>query len=258
MSNNRVTRLFMAVMVAGALVGCGSKEVQTVGENKATVEASAVEATVEENAVDAAASTEESIVEETVVEEVEPQTKEMKVLAGWVRKEDGKYTDVMSYIYDENGEPVKVIYNNYTLPELEEILSKDDLSAEDFMNFGEKYTYEYMLPTKSENGRLLEGDWYYADGTSENDHVVYTYNDAGSVLTRDEYGADWETHGEYTYSKNGYRIKESFTDTDGTHYETDASEIKSKVDEDGTLIYVSGASGIEVTYYYTTIEVPVQ
>ena len=79
MSNNRVTRLFMAVMVAGALVGCGSKEV-------AQETTPVVEATVEENAVDAAASTEESIVEETVVEEVEPQTKEMKVLAGWVRK----------------------------------------------------------------------------------------------------------------------------------------------------------------------------
>ena len=68
MSNNRVTRLFMAVMVAGALVGCGSKEVETVGGNGTTVEASAVEATVEENVVDAAASIEESVAAEATEE----------------------------------------------------------------------------------------------------------------------------------------------------------------------------------------------
>ncbi len=79
MKKNLVALMVTVVMVAGALVGCGSKEVQTVGGNGTTTEASAVETTVEENAVDAAASTEESIVEETVVEEVEPQTKEYKV-----------------------------------------------------------------------------------------------------------------------------------------------------------------------------------
>ena len=257
MSNNRVTRLFMAVMVAGALVGCGSKEVTQ--ETTPVAEASVAEATVEENAVDATASTEESIVEETVVEEVEPQTKEMKVLAGYVQKVDGKYTDVMSYIYDENGEVVKAVINNYTLPELEEILSKDDLSAEDFMNFGEKYIYEYILPTKSENGRILEGQWYLADGTDENDRVVYTYNDAGSQLTKDEYGTDWETHIVFTYDENGYRIGEDSIEEDGNEYIFPAEIIGSEVDEDGTMIYANYNDGeAEVTYYYTTIEVPVQ
>ena len=69
MKKNLVAMMVTVVMVAGALVGCGSKEVQTVGEN---------EATVEENAVDTAASTEESIaaeaseeasIEENAVEE---------------------------------------------------------------------------------------------------------------------------------------------------------------------------------------------
>ena len=251
MSNNRVTRLFMAVMVAGALVGCGSKEV-------AQETTPVVEATVEENAVDAAASTEESIVEETVVEEVEPQTKEMKVLAGWVRKVNDEYTDIFSYNYDENGEVVRAISNSCENEELLEILSKKDLSAEDFMNFGEKYVEEYCVVTKSENGRLIEGDWYSADGTNENDHVVYTYNDAGSKLTADEYGADWEGHEVYTYDASGYLIGEHDVDVNGTNYEVDASEINSGIDEDGTLIYVSYASGSEITFYYTTIEVPVQ
>ena len=65
MSNNRVTRLFMAVMVAGALVGCGSKE---VAQETTPVAEATVEATVEENAVDAAASTEESIAAEATEE----------------------------------------------------------------------------------------------------------------------------------------------------------------------------------------------
>ena len=255
MKKNLVAMMVTVVMVAGALVGCGSKEVAQ--ETTPVVEAT-VEATVEENAVDAAASTEGSIVEETVVEEVEPQTETRKVLAGSVRKVNGEYADVYSYIYDENGEVVKAIFNNYTLPELTAILDSEDLSAEDFMDFGEKYVYEYAEVTKSENGRLLEGQWYSADGTDLNDRVVYTYNDAGSELTKDEYGADWETHVEYTYDENGYRIKDLLNSTDGTSNETDASEINSEVDEDGTLIYITYASGAEVTFYYTTIEVPVQ
>ncbi len=76
MKKNLVAMMVTVVMVAGALVGCGSKEVETVGGNGTTVEASAVEATVEENVVDAAASTEESVVEETVVEEVEKTAEE--------------------------------------------------------------------------------------------------------------------------------------------------------------------------------------
>lgn len=256
MKKNLVAMMVTVVMVAGALVGCGSKEVAQ--ETTPAVEASVAEATVEENAVDAAASTEESIVEETVVEEAEPQTETRKVLAGSIRKVNGEYTDVMSYIYNENGEVVKAIFNDYDLPELAAILESEDLSAEDFMNFGEKYTYEYCVVTKSENGRLLEGQWYSADDTDLNDHVLYTYNDAGSELTRDEYGVDWETHVEYTYDENGYRTKESCTSTGSTPYEIDASEINSGVDEDGTLIYATYASGAEITWYYTTIEVPVQ
>ncbi|MBQ9305663.1 hypothetical protein [Butyrivibrio sp.] len=252
MSNNRVTRLFMAVMVAGALVGCGSKEV-------AQETTPVVEATVEENAVDAAASTEESVVNETVVEEVEPQSETRKVLAGWVRKVNGEYTDVYSYIYDENGELIKVIFNNYTLPELVAILESEDLSAEDFMNFGEKYTYEYVEVTKSENGRMLEGQWYSADGTDLNDRVVYTYNDAGSELTKDEYVDDWETHVVYTYDENGYRTSEDVVDADGTTYGYTAESIVSEVDEDGTMTYANYNNDEAVlTYYYTTIEVPVQ
>lgn len=256
MKKNLVAMMVTVVMVAGALVGCGSKEVAQ--ETTPVVEAT-VEATVEENAVDATASTEESVVEETVVEEVEPQTETRKVLAGSVRKINGEYRDVYSYIYDENGEVVKAIWNGYDLPELVAILESEDLSAEDFMNFDEKYVYEYIEVTKSENGRLLEGDWYLADGTNENNRVVYTYNDAGSQLTKDEYGADWENHIEYTYSENGYRTSEKEVDKDGTLiYRIDTPEIESKVDEDGTLIYVSYTSGAEVTFYYTTIEVPVQ
>ena len=202
MKNIHVRRILMTVMVTGALVGCGSQDTNTTtqdvtvsettteyGTDNASVEETTGAATVEESV--------ESATEETVVEEVEPQTETRKVLAGSIRKVDGEYTDVMSYIYDENGEVVKAIYNSYEDEELAEILSKEDLSAEDFMNFGEKYVEEYIVVTKSENGRLLECDWYYADGTSENDHVVYTYNEAGSELTKDEYGADWETHGVY-------------------------------------------------------------
>ncbi|MBR1643307.1 MAG: hypothetical protein IJ683_13375 [Butyrivibrio sp.] len=252
MKKNLVALMVTVVMVAGALVGCGSKEV-------AQETTPVVEATVEENAVDAAASTEESVVEETVVEEVEPQTETRKVLAGSVRKVDGEFTDVMSYIYDENGEVEKVIFNNYTLPELAAILESEDLSAEDFMNFGEKYTYEYCIATKSENGRLLEGQWYSADGTDLNDRVVYTYNDAGSELTKDEYVDDWETHVVYTYDENGYRTSEDVVKEDGTTYGYTAEDIVSESDEDGTITYLNyNNDEAIVTYYYTTIEVPVQ
>ena len=257
MKNIHVRRILMTVMVAGALVGCGSKEVAQ--ETTPVAEASVAEATVEENAVDAAASTEESVVEETVVEEVEPQTKEMKVLAGWVKKVDGKYTDVDSIIYDEFGNPVKLIYNDYTNEELKSVLMSGELSADDFMSFGEKYVYEYAEVTKSENGMILEMDWYAADGTSENDHAVYTYNDAGSKLTKDEYGADWETHVKYTYDENGYCTGEDAIEEDGKEYIFPAEIIGSEVDEDGTMIYANYNDGeVEVTYYYTTIEVPVQ
>ena len=156
MKKNLVAMMVTVVMVAGALVGCGSKE---VAQETAPVVEATVEATVDENAVDAAASTEESIVEETVVEEVEPQTKEMKVLAGYVRVKDGSLTDVNSIIYDEFGSPVKLIYNDYTNEELQSVLMSGELSASDFMNFGEKYVYEYAEVTKSENGRILGMDW---------------------------------------------------------------------------------------------------
>ncbi|AOZ95799.1 hypothetical protein [Butyrivibrio hungatei] len=256
MKKNLVAMMVTVVMVAGALVGCGSKEVAQ--ETTPVAEASVAEATVEENAVDAAASTEESIVEETVVEKVEPQTKEMKVLAGSTRKVNGSYTDIYSYIYDENGEVVKAVWSDPKDEEVAEILSKEVLSVEDFTNFSEKYTVDYMLPTKTENGRILEGQWYAADGTDENDRVVYTYNDAGSELTKDEYGTDWETHVVYTYDENGYRISEETVDVDGATYNVDAEDIVSGIDEDGTMIYVTYSNGAEVTFYYTTIEVAVQ
>lgn len=256
MKKNLVAMMVTVVMVAGALVGCGSKEVAQ--ETTPVVEAS-VEATVEENAVDAAASTEESVVEETVVEEVEPQTKEMKVLAGSTRKVNGSYTDIYSYIYDENGEVVKAVWSDPKDEEVAEILSKEVLSVEDFTNFSEKYTVDYMLPTKTENGRILEGQWYSADGTDENDRVVYTYNDAGSELTKDEYGTDWETHVVHTYDENGYLTGEDVIAEDGKEYIVPAEVIGSEVDEDDTMIYANYNNGeSEVTYYYTTIEVPVQ
>ena len=254
---NLVAMMVTVVMVAGALVGCGSKEVTQ--ETTPVAEATVAEATAVENAVDAAASTEESIVEETVVEEVEPQTKEMKVLAGYIRKENGEYTDVDSIIYDEFGNPVKLIYNDFRNEELQNVLMSGKLSANDFMSFGEKYVYEYAEVTKSENGMILEMDWYAADGTSENDHAVYTYNDAGSHLTKDEYGTDWETHVKFTYDENGYRIGEDAIEQDGKEYIIPTEVIGSEVDEDGTMIYTNYNDGeAEVTYYYTTIEVPVQ
>ena len=255
MSNNRVTRLFMAVMVAGALVGCGSEEVAQ--ETTPVAEASVAEATVEENAVDAAASTEESVVEENVVEEVEPQTETRKVLAGYVRVKDGVLTDADSIIYDEFGNPVKLIYNDYTNEELKSVLMSGELSASDFMNFGEKYVSEYAEVTKSEDGMILEMDWYTADGTNENDHVTYTHNEFGSDLTED----NATCHIEYTYDESGKLVGEHGVYTDGTEYSITSDNITSEVDEDGTVTYKSAAGSlatVEYYYYYTTIEVPVQ
>lgn len=66
MKKNLVAMMVTVVMVAGALIGCGSKEVAQ--ETTPVAEASVAEATVEENAVDAAASTEESIAAEATEE----------------------------------------------------------------------------------------------------------------------------------------------------------------------------------------------
>lgn len=255
MSNNRVTRLFMAVMVAGALVGCGSKEVQTVGGNGTTTEASAVEATVEENAVDAAASTEESVVEETVVEEVEPQTKEMKVLAGYIKVSNDVVEYADSIIYDEFGNPVKLISNDLENEEFQSILLSEELSASDFMNLDEKYVYEYAEVTKSENGRILEMDWYAADGTNENAHWEYTYNEFGSVLTE----VNPTCSIEYTYDESGYPVGLHEVYVDGDESTTAEDGITSELDEDRTVIHEAySRTGVEYYYYYTTIEVPVQ
>ena len=253
MKKNLVAMMVTVVMVAGALVGCGSKEVAQ--ETTPVVEAT-VEATVEENAVDAAASTEESVVEETVVEEVEPQTKEMKVLIGRILLRDGVFNGVYTYIYDEFGNPVKVIYNDYTNEECDSILTSENFSPEDLMNFGEKYVYEYADVTKSENGRILECDWYSADGTSMNNHAVYTYNELGSILTKDEAGG----HEEFTYDENNFVTSVHYVNADGTVVDTVADQITSATDEDGTLVHVSYATEhpSEVFYFYTTIEVTVQ
>jgi len=248
---NLVAMMVTVVMVAGALVGCGSNEVAQ--ETTPVAEASVAEATVEENAVDAAASTEESIVEETVVEEVEPQTKEMKVLAGYVRVKDGALTDVDSIIYDEFGNPVKLIYNDFTNEELQSVLLSGELSANDFMSFGEKYVYEYAEVTKSENGRILEMDWHLADGTTP--HTVYTYNEFGSILTDTNPNCSTE----FMYDESGYLVGEHSVYVDGSENTPTPDEISSEVDEDGTITYKAySKTGVEFYYYYTTIEVPVQ
>ncbi|MBP3260947.1 hypothetical protein [Pseudobutyrivibrio sp.] len=62
MKKNLVAMMVTVVMVAGALVGCGSKEVQTVGGEGTIAEASAVETTTEYG-------TENTSVEEATVEE---------------------------------------------------------------------------------------------------------------------------------------------------------------------------------------------
>jgi YD repeat-containing protein len=201
--------------------------------------------------VDAAAST-----EETVVEEVEPQTKEMKVLAGYFRVKDGAIDNVSSIIYDEFGNPVKLIFNDCSNEGLQSMFS-DDLSADDFMSLGEKYVAEYAEVTKSENGMILEMDWYTADGTNENDHTVYTHNEFGSDLTED----NATCHIEYTYDESGKLIGEHGVYTDGTEYNITSDNITSEVDEDGIITFKSAAgplATIEYYYYYTTIEVPVQ
>lgn len=252
MRKNLVAMMVTVVMVAGALVGCGSKEVAQ--ETTPVAEASAVEATVEENAVDATASTEESVVEETVVEEVEPQTKEMKILAGYLTVKDGAISCVISVTYDEFGNPVKFISNDFTNVELQDILMSGKLSANDFMNFDEKYMCEYAEVTKSENGRILGMDWYAADGTNENAHWEYTYNEFGSVLTEVNPACTIE----HTYDESGYLVGLHEVYTDGDEYTTTADEITSETDEDRTVIHTAYTTGVEYYYYYTTIEVPVQ
>ena len=253
MKKNLVAMMVTVVMVAGALVGCGSKEVAQ--ETTPVVEAT-VEASVEENAVDAAASTEGSVVEETVVEELEPQVEKRKVLAGYIRL-DASTQDVRVYsnIYDEFGNPVKRIRNDNANEEFQNIIMSEELSASDFMNFGEKYVYEYAEVAKSENGMILEMDWYEADGTNSNAHFSYTYNEFGSELT--EVGP--EVSIEYTFDENGYLVGEHDVNVNGNEYTTTADEITSEVDEDGTIIYKAYSNtGVEYYYYYTTIEVPVQ
>lgn len=122
MKKNLVALMVTVVMVAGALVGCGSKEVQTVGGNGTTTEASAVETTteygtdnasVEEVAVEA--TTEETVeepaeaaTEEASVEEVEKTAEEQLAEATVERtfriyntycSADGRYT---AYLYENN------------------------------------------------------------------------------------------------------------------------------------------------------------
>jgi hypothetical protein len=72
MKKNLVALMVTVVMVAGALVGCGSKEVQTVGGNGTTVEASAEETTTEETVEESA----EAATEEVSVEEIEKTAEE--------------------------------------------------------------------------------------------------------------------------------------------------------------------------------------
>ena len=130
-----------------------------------------------------------------------------------------------------------------------------ELSASDFMNFGEKYVSEYAEVTKSEDGMILEMDWYTADGTNENDHVTYTHNEFGSDLTED----NATCHIEYTYDESGYLIGEHGVYADGSEYTYSGDEISSEIDEDGTITYISNSNtGVEYYYYYTTIEVAVQ
>ncbi len=252
---NLVAMMVTVVMVAGALVGCGSKEVPTVGGNGTTTEASAVEATVEENAVDAAASTEESIVEETVVEEVEPQTKEMKVLAGYIRLKDGAVTEIMSYMYDESGNPVKVVSNDIMNDDCFNTVISENFKAEDLLTFGDKYAYDYAEVTKSENGKVLECDWYSADGTDKNEHSSYTYNEFGSEATRDSN----EYHAVFTYDESGNMISVHEVDEDGNEFDTTSDNIECEVDSDGSIHYLAYTkNNVEYYYFYATIEVSVQ
>ena len=248
MKKNLVTMMVTVVMAAGALVGCGSKE---VAQETTPVVESAVEASTEEEVVEEA--TEEVSVEEEVVEEV-PQTKQMKVLAGWIRFDSENLLDVYSYQYDEYGNPVKVVWNDLSNADMIAELTAEDASANTFLNFGDKYIAEYAEVTKSENGRVLECNWYSADGTSTGITAVYTYNEFGSELTKDEDG----NHSEYTYDENGYRTSEYTVNADGSIRDDKASDIESEVDEDGTMIHVKYSSSTEIYLYYTTIEVLVE
>ena len=248
MKKNLVTMMVTIVMVAGALVGCGSKEVAQ--ETTPVVEAT-VEASVEEDVVEEA--TEEVSVEEEVVEEV-PQTKQMKVLTGWIRLGSDGLHDVYSYQYDEYGNPVKVVWNDLSNADMLAELTAEDSSADTFLTFGDKYIVEYADVVKSENGKVLECNWNSADGTPTGITAVYTYNKFGSELTKDEDG----NHTEYTYDENGYRTSEYTTYADGRINDDKANNIVSDVDEDGTMTHVKYSSGSETYLYYTTIEVLVE
>lgn len=81
MKKNLVALMVTVVMVAGALVGCGSKEVQTVGGNGTTTEASAVETTTEYGTDNASVEevAVEATTEETVEESAEAATEEISV-----------------------------------------------------------------------------------------------------------------------------------------------------------------------------------
>lgn len=81
MKKNLVALMVTVVMVAGALVGCGSKEVQTVGGNGTTTEASAVETTTEYGTDNASVEEVaiEATTEETVEESAEATTEEVSV-----------------------------------------------------------------------------------------------------------------------------------------------------------------------------------
>lgn len=81
MKKNLVALMVTVVMVAGALVGCGSKEVQTVGGNGTTTEASAVETTTEYGTDNASVEevAVEATTEETAEESVEAATEEVSV-----------------------------------------------------------------------------------------------------------------------------------------------------------------------------------
>ena len=81
MKKNLVAMMVTVVMVAGALVGCGSKEVQTVGGEGTIAEASAVETTTEYGTENASVEevAVEATTEETVEESAEAATEEVSV-----------------------------------------------------------------------------------------------------------------------------------------------------------------------------------
>ena len=73
MKKNLVALMVTVVMIAGALVGCGSQEVQTVGGNGTTAEASAVETTTEYGTDNTSV---EEVTEAVVEESTEATTEE--------------------------------------------------------------------------------------------------------------------------------------------------------------------------------------